>query len=155
MPIRFAKLEDVPALVAVGQQYHDMTRFRQFDYNPNKVNKALTDIITLGQNKYVFLVAEDSSKKLVGVLLGVLEQHIFSEQLTASVMHYDVLPEARMGGYGIRLLKAFEQWAKNRKVAEIAFGFNSGIPETVAKTQWPMRLGYVFVGPNYVKSLRV
>jgi hypothetical protein len=32
-------------------------------------------------------------------------------------MYYDVLPDKRMGGYGVRLLKAFEQWCKNREVA--------------------------------------
>jgi GNAT superfamily N-acetyltransferase len=154
MPIRFAKEEDITELVEAGRRYHSLTRFKKFDYNADKVRKALTDILTLGQNRYVFFVAEDATDRIVGVLIGVLEQHIFSEQLTASVMHYDVLPEARMGGYGIRLLKAFEQWAKNREVAEIAFGFNSGTPDSIEITKWPMRLGYVFVGPNYVKPLQ-
>ena len=55
--------------------------------------------------------------KLYGPDLAVLERHIFTEQWTASVMHYDVLPERRMGGYALRLMKAFEQWAANRGIS--------------------------------------
>jgi hypothetical protein len=40
-------------------------------------------------------------------------------------MYIDVVPEARMNGYGVRLIKVFEQWAKNRDAFEICFGMNS------------------------------
>jgi hypothetical protein len=33
-------------------------------------------------------------------------------------VHYDALPDKRMGGYGVRLVKAFKQWSKNRKVEQ-------------------------------------
>ncbi|HEX5952325.1 MAG TPA: hypothetical protein VFY94_04035, partial [Rhodanobacteraceae bacterium] len=108
MAIRFATIDDVPALVAIGQRMHALTRFRSLDYKPAKVAQALSDVITKGQHKYVFFVGTGAEGRIVGGLLGVLEQHIFSDQLTASVMHFDVLPEARMGGHGVRLLKAFE-----------------------------------------------
>jgi GNAT superfamily N-acetyltransferase len=151
MSIRFAKLEDIPALVEGGRRMHALTRFRQFDYNEAKVTRAFADLIERGAQKYAFLVAEDSSANVVGALIGVLEQHIFSDQLTASVMHFDVLPEARMGGYGVRLLKAFEQWAANRKVAEITFGINSG--EELAKlSKFAQRMGYHKIGENFVKG---
>ncbi|MBA4178327.1 MAG: hypothetical protein C0505_17485 [Leptothrix sp. (in: Bacteria)] len=71
-------------------------------------------------------MTEAGEGQIVGALIGVLEQQIFSEALTACVIHFDVLPEARMGSYGVRLLKAFERWATNRKVIEIGFGVNSG-----------------------------
>ncbi len=56
----------------------------------------------------------------------MLERQIFSDLLTASVMHFVVLREKRMSGYGLRLLKAFEQWARNRKAMEIGFGITGG-----------------------------
>jgi hypothetical protein len=90
----------------------------------------------------------------VGALLAVLEKHIFSDQLTASIMHYDVLPEKRMGGYGARLMKAFELWCNNRKVAEINFGINSAdnASELALLGQFATKLGYTKVGENYVKG---
>lgn len=152
MPIRFATLQDVPALVELGARMHPLTRFKAFTFRPERVAASLAHIIGQGQGKYVFLVAVDSQAKVVGGLVAVLEQHIFSEQLTASVMHYDVLPEARMGGYGVRLLKAFEQWCANRKVAEINLGINSGgNMDNVAG--FVRRMGYEKVGENFVKGM--
>jgi GNAT superfamily N-acetyltransferase len=151
MAIRLAQPEDVPALVAIGQRMHALTRFRNLDYKPAKVAQALIDAITKGQHKYVFFVATGAESRIVGGLLGVLEQHIFSDQLTASVMHFDVLPESRMGGHGVRLLKAFETWCANRKVVEIAFGINSGDHLEVLG-RFAGRMGYTKIGENFVKQ---
>jgi GNAT superfamily N-acetyltransferase len=151
MAIRLAKVNDVPALVEIGARMHSITRFRSLDYKPAKVAQALTDAITKGKHKYVFFVATGSEGKVVGGLLGVLEQHIFSDQLTASVMHFDVLPEARMGGHGVRLLKAFETWCANREVVEIAFGINSGEHLEVLG-RFAGRMGYSKIGENFLKE---
>jgi hypothetical protein len=57
-----------------------------------------------------------------------------------------------MAGYGLRLMKAFEQWARNRKVAEISFGVNSG--EGYAQVgSFARRIGYQPVGENFIKSV--
>lgn len=151
MTIRFAKLDDVKDLVEGGRRMHALTRFKHLDYNAEKIARSFTELITKGQNKYVFFVADDSKGHVVGALIGVLEQHIFSDQLTASVMHYDVLPESRMGGYGVRLLKAFEQWCANRKVVEIAFGINSGEHLDVLG-RFATRMGYARAGENFAKQ---
>ena len=44
----------------------------------------------------------------------LLIHFMLSQQLTASTVHYDVLPAKRALGSGVRLLKAFEQWCENR-----------------------------------------
>ncbi|WP_428507395.1 GNAT family N-acetyltransferase [Roseateles sp.] len=150
MPIRMATLADIPQLVEGGRRMHALTRFKHFDYNAERVAKAFESLITQGQHKYVFMVAEGAEQRVVGALIGVLEQHIFSEQLTASIMHFDVLPEARMGGYGVRLLKAFERWAENRHVVEICFGVNSETA-SIDVGCFAGRLGYSRVGVNYIR----
>ena len=153
MPIRFATVADIPALVEGGKRMHALTRFRSQPYIEAKVAKAFEALITQGQGKYVFLVAEDGERRVVGALIGVIEQQIFSDAWTASVMHYDVLPEARMGGYAVRLLKAFETWAHNRDAIEISLGVNSG--EALEKlSEFVLRMGYRKVGENYVKDNR-
>lgn len=152
MAIRFATAQDIPALVALGKRMHAITRFNRFEYRGDRVAKALHDAIDKGAGRYVCLVAEDGGKQVVGALLAVLERQIFSELLTASVMHYDVLPEKRMGGYGVRLLKAFELWAANRRVAEIAFGINSG-SEAENVGSFAKKMGFEKVGENFVKAV--
>ena len=57
--------------------------------------------------------------------------------------------------YGVRLLKAFEQWSKNRRVAEINFGINSieEAREMQRLGSFAVRMGYSKVGENYVRAL--
>ena len=154
MTIRFATPADVPALVQLGKHMHAITRFRTLDYDEARVAQTLTAALAQGKERYVCFVSEDSQGQVVGGLLAVLEKHIFSQQLTASIMHYDVLPEKRMGGYGVRLLKAFEQWCKNRQVVEINFGVNSAddADQLALLGRFAIKLGYSKVGENYVKG---
>lgn len=153
MSIRFANLDDIPALVEVGRRMHQLTRFRNLAYDEDKVHQSLTDVLRRGQHKYVCFVAEDGNKEVIGGLLGVLEQPLFSDQLVATVMYFIVLPERRLGGYGVRLLRAFEQWARNRSVVEIGFGVNSG--EAFERIErYVQRMGYRKVGGNYARSLK-
>jgi GNAT superfamily N-acetyltransferase len=152
MGIRFATLDDIPALVALGRRMHAITRFRTMPYDEGRVARSLRAALDQGKERYVCFVAEDSEGQVVGGLLAVLERHIFTDQVTASVMQYEVLPERRMAGYGLRLMKAFEQWARNRKVAEISFGVNSG--EGYAQVgSFARRIGYQPVGENFIKSV--
>jgi len=60
-----------------------------------------------------------------------------------------------MGGYGVRLLKAFEQWCKNRQVAEINFGINSveEAREMQRLGSFAVRMGYSKVRENYVRTI--
>ncbi len=56
-----------------------------------------------------------------------------------------------MGGWGVRLLRAFEQWAKNRNAIEISFGINS--EDNMQRIgQFATKMGYRKVGENYVRS---
>lgn len=149
--ISLAEPKDLQALVQGGARMHQLTRFKAQPYNAQKVAQSFADLMNAGAvSKYLFLVAENSQNQIVGALTGLVEQQIFSDAWTASVMHYDVLPEARMGGYGVRLLKAFEQWAKNRKVIEITLGVNSGVG-TQGVGVFIQKMGYSKVGENYVK----
>lgn len=152
MPIRFAIPEDIPALVQLGKRMHSLTRFRRYDYDERRVAAALRLALVEHRARYGCFVAEGAGGELAGALLAVLERHIFSEALVASVMHFDVLPEKRMGGHAVRLLAAMEKWAANRGVAEIAFGVNSGVGEE-AVNRFARKAGFVPVGNNFVKLL--
>ncbi len=58
-----------------------------------------------------------------------------------------------MGGYGPRMLKAFENCPPNRQVAEIAFGVNCGAAvERVDR--FAQQMGFESVGSNYVMRIK-
>ena len=153
MAIRLAQLGDLPSLLDGARRMHALTRFRHLPFSDRRVEASFRELIEKGAPRYAFLVASSGSpERIVGALIGVLERHIFSETLIASVMHFDVLPEARMGGHAVRLLTAFEGWCRNRGVAEIAFGTNSGHDERNLVGRFAIKAGYARVGENYVKS---
>jgi len=148
MKIRFAKMEDVPALVELGRAIHAVTRFKQFEFKPERVVGNLTAVIQDKRGIYCFLVAEDASGKAVGGLVGCLERHVFSDQMVATLVHYDVLPEKRMGGAGLRLLTAFRRWAENRGAFELSAGISSGT-DLNKMDRFMRRLGFELTGGNY------
>jgi GNAT superfamily N-acetyltransferase len=151
MPIRFAQISDVPALVEGASRMHALTRFRIYPFSAQKTTDSFASLIHHDKGKYAFFVAENEEKTIVGALIGVIEQQIFTEALTGSIMHIDVVPEARMGGHGVRLIKAFEVWARNRNALEIYFGINSGT-EAQLLGRLALKMGYESVGENFVKT---
>jgi GNAT superfamily N-acetyltransferase len=155
MSIRFADLQDLPALIEGASRMHALTRFRSQPFDAQRVAESFAALIRHGPGgRYAFFIAEGGNRdasRIVGALIGVMEQQIFSPAHTASVMHIDVLPEARMGGHGLRLLKAFEQWARNRGAIELCFGINSET-DTDKLGAFARRMGYRSVGENFVKA---
>ena len=155
MKIRFATLEDIPACVEGGRRMHALTRFSAYDYDAERMARQLRAVIETGQNAHkthCFFVAEDHTGDIVGALIGCVEQHFFSDLLVASVIHYDVLPERRMSGAGLKLLIAFRKWAQNRGVFELSVGVNSGV-ELAKMDRFLRRLGFQQTGGNYSLSL--
>ena len=150
MPIRFATLSDVPALVEGAGRAHASTRFRSQPYDAQKVAHAFTELIEQRQSKYGCFVAEDAAGRVVGALLGSIERQILSDACTASVIHFNVLPESRVGEHAIRLLGAFEAWSMNRGAIEIAFGV--GGTEVQRLGRLARKMGFRSVGGNYVKE---
>jgi len=151
MSIRFATPDDIPVFVEMCRIFHAMTRFSAYDYNPERVAQNLKAVVDIGQNDqgtHCFLVAEDSQGKPIGGLIGCIERHFFSDQPVASIIHYDVLPEKRMGGAGLRLLTAFRKWAENRGAFEISAGVNSGV-ELQKMDRFLRKLGFRQTGGNY------
>ncbi len=152
MSIRLATPADLPALLALSRDTHARSRYAGLPYRAERVQQALLAVMERGQGKYVLLAADNSQPRLVGALLGVLEQALFTDALSASIMYFMVEPAAHMGGHGPRLLRAFELWAGNRGVADINFGINAGM-DAARVARFARRMGYVGVGENLVKEM--
>lgn len=152
MKIRFATMSDVPVFVELGQRFWEMTRFKSYDFNPQRLAANLTALVQDTRGTHCFFVAEDSGGVPVGALVGCVERHFFSDQLVANVIHYDVLPEKRMGGAGLKLLTTFRRWAENRGAHELCAGVNSGT-DLEKMDRFLRKLGFQMTGGNY--SLRL
>jgi GNAT superfamily N-acetyltransferase len=82
-----------------------------------------------------------------------LDQHAIARRKSQAFLEARVTEAveeaARMGGYGVRLIRAFEKWARKRGAVEIAFGVNSEV-ELQSLASMAKKLGYRKVGENYV-----
>lgn len=148
--IRSACKTDLPELIKIGRQIHGQTRFHRFDYDPKRVEDNLKRLIGPGQARgtHCMFIAEDE-QGISGVLAGVVERHLFSDQPVANVMLYYCFPDRRGNGAGLRLLLAYRRWAMNREVFEIGVSVTSGI-ELQRTARFLQRLGFESVGGNFV-----
>lgn len=153
MKIRLATINDIPECVELGRQFHAFTRFREYKFNPDRLSKSLAAVVNDRGGNYVFFVAEDSQGVLVGALIAGLQRHFFSDKVYASIVHYDVLPDKRMSGAGLRLMRAFQSWSKGKNVFELCAGVNSGTNIDVLD-QYFSKLGFQKIGGNYALKLK-
>ncbi|WP_338845114.1 GNAT family N-acetyltransferase [Massilia sp. W12] len=148
MEIRYATAADVKPLAEMGRQVHAQTRFSNFTYQPEKVEKALLQILQYNQGQYGFFVAERKDGSVAGGLVGVIETHIFSDQPVATLVLYEVQSAARMSGVGYRLLLAFRKWAESKQAVELNVGISSGV-ELQKMDRFLKKLGFRITGGNY------
>src|SRR3990172_10836270 len=102
MKIRFATYDDIPPFVELARIFCANTRFRAYDYNPERMAANFKAVIDNPRGTHCFFVAEDSSGTPIGGLIGCVESHFFSDKLVASIIHYDVLPQKRMVEAGLK-----------------------------------------------------
>jgi hypothetical protein len=148
MKIRFATVDDIPQLIEFGRRCHAMTRFRVYNYDALRMEATLRGIIESKSGANCLFVAEGNERAIIGVLVGALDRHFFSDHVVASIVHYDVLPEKRMSGAAVRLLTAFRKWAENRGAFELSAGVNSGT-DLDRTDKFLKRLGFAPTGGNY------
>jgi L-amino acid N-acyltransferase YncA len=154
MNVRLATPADIAALVKVGHRIHSETRYAAYDYNLERVTVNLTDIVCRQQDQHgthAVFIADDHRQEIVGVLIGAIERHIFSDLPVANMLVYYVFPDKRMSGAGFKLLTAFRRWAENGAAFEVCASINSAV-HLERSDRFLVRLGFLRTGGNY--SLR-
>lgn len=141
--VRFATAEDVPDMVAMG------TRFLRTIYAGLIVGDEATMTALahglLANPDGVWLLAERQGV-LVGMLGGLAYRHPMSGEPTAAELCWWVQPEAR--GCGLRLLKRFEQWAREKGAVVLQMIAPTAETETLYQ-----RLGFDRVEVTYQRRL--
>lgn len=155
MKIRFATTDDIGICIGLGRRLQQLTRFARYPYEPIRVEQQLRRLIEIGQQgrkSHCLLLAEADDGQLAGGLIGCIESHIFSSLPVASVIVYGVLPERRISGAALRLMRAFMAWAKQRGAVEINAGINSAL-DTGRSGRFLQKIGFTRTGGHYVFTL--
>ena len=128
--IRHATLQDIPALIDLGQVMHAESRYSVMPYLPSRVERTLHMLMN---GAGCVLVAEVDGE-LVGGFMGACNEHYFSDQKVAGDLAIFVAPEFRGGMLGARLIKSFVEWAQEQGAKIIDTGVTTGVttPQTEA-----------------------
>lgn len=143
MQIRQATQADIDMLTIFANKMVDTTLFTHI--SKERIAKILS-VPTA-----VVFVAE--AKEIVGFICGALHEQFFTQQKFASDMALFVEDQHRGSSAAFRLIKAFENWAKEKGASHVWLGQSVGqnIDNT---TSFYTRLGYTLAGVNTVKELK-
>jgi GNAT superfamily N-acetyltransferase len=86
--------------------------------------------------------------EMCGLYAGYLAPYYFSRELVANDIAWFVVKERRGSRLGLRLLGAFEQWAKDNGASEVRVGYSTDINPS-AFDSLMLKRGYSRVGGNY------
>lgn len=109
--LRMATLSDLPALVAMGRRFHEAKQ-KRYPFRADSTEAFFSKMLSVG----IVFIAEDGF--LVGFAAGEPSNGRY-------VVAHEVFWWSE-GRSGIRLRKAFEQWAKEMGCDEVQFSHPEG-----------------------------
>lgn len=122
--IRAAELSDIAGLLPIAAAMHAESRFRGLDFQGEKM-RALFEHLVQSENGCLLVV--EHAGALHGVLAGGLAQDFFGETVAAFEYGVYVDPARRGSMDGVRLVKAYLAWARERGAVYINMGVTTGV----------------------------
>ena len=149
MIIRKFARRDIPLMARLGRQYWETSNFKTLNFSIKKCH-ALGEIM-LVDKRYFAIVAEEESK-IIGMFMGYISEWPFGDEYIATDLLVYIDPLYRKGATGLRMLKEFEQWAKEQGVNQLRPGTSVGNKKQLLS--FYRRLGYKTVGYSFLKEVK-
>ena len=140
--IRPATHADIPRLIELGAVMHATTNYSHLVYLPEKTGAFLGSLI---DGEGVAFVAEVDGV-LVGGLSGGLTEQWFNNDLIAFDYALFVEPGRRQGLIAMKLVLAFQEWARLQGAKQIHMGVTTGV-HVSGTARLYSRLGFKYDGP--------
>jgi GNAT superfamily N-acetyltransferase len=147
--IRKFERADIPLMARLGRQYWESSNYKSLKYSIKKCH-TLGEIM-LTDKRYFAVVAEEESK-ITGMFMGYISDWPFGDEWIATDLLVYVDPAHRKGSTGLRMLKEFEQWAKEQGVNQLRPGTSVGNKKQLLS--FYKRLGYKTVGYSFLKEIK-
>lgn len=143
--IRKATIEDIPAIVRMGERLHNESSFSPISYCGERVAQAASALISHG-----FAVMAETDGTVIGGMMGdVLTPWYSTERMGIDYTLY-IEPEHRNGILAIRMVRMFEEWCKSMGAVQIRPGVSTG---HMSAGKLYRALGYQQVGECFVKNV--
>lgn len=126
-------VEDALAIIEFGVQAHKETRYGNAKYSKEGVFHLLS-LIKQYPDKFFIAYTKNANEEITGLLMGQLSVEYFSGRTIANDLGMFVHPIHRGGTIFYRMLKSFEQWAKEHGASKMILYHSTGIePEKTKK----------------------
>ena len=150
MNIERATAEDIPEMVRLSSLMHKESAYSKFNFDAVKL--ANNFAFWVNNPDYFVVIAKDDNGETVGGYCGYVTEYFFGKDLIACDLGLFIDPERRGGMTAIRLIKAFEDWAKSRGAKEVCPGTTTMVaPERTSRLY--ERLDYKVVGSIFKKEV--
>ena len=150
MKVRMAKPEDIPLGIAMSRVFYEEGDYEGGLFEPPAAEKFAMEIME-SPNGFC-CIAEDDKGAIRGMHLGGIVQHMFGTTGQAISYIFFVEPSSRGGTAGRRMVREFEDWAREKGVIDVLAGIDSGINIDRTKGFYEA-LGYKTVGYQFKKLL--
>jgi hypothetical protein len=151
LSISLATVNDIPELIKLSKALHQLTIYKQFNFNESKVEGLLKKAITGDVKDGLVLVSWDL-EKINGLLGALVMEPMYSTDKLASEWVWWVDPSCTNSKKKlVKLLEGYEYWAKNvAKCKAILVGRMYGFDNS---ENYLKRKGYTLSEKAYLKEL--
>ena len=147
MLVRQATLQDLPRLSACGREFYTSSKVLR-EFNIERFCETWTVLLSNGTG-VIFLLCD--GEEITGTIGGMAHKDLYSNDIIGQEFFWYVLEESR--GAGVRLYRAFENWAKERGCSRLRMGYLvDSMPEKVGR--FYERLGLEADEVVYSKELK-
>ena len=124
MQVRSAKLPDVPALVALGQEFiSEAPNYSSRKFDANALRQNLESVVN-GQGA-IFVV--EAGAEIVGGIVCLTAKDWFNDDVIAFEQVFYISPTYRTTQAPFLLIDTFIAWSKNMGASRIQCGTTTGI----------------------------
>jgi GNAT superfamily N-acetyltransferase len=153
MKIRFAKLQDLKAIMELGQKMMAESRFDIYSFNAEKTQRLIKGMLTRQPATDCILLAESNDGALVGMLAGYMVDFFFCDGSVVQDRVYYVLPEYRGTSAAFKLILAFRRWAESKRASELSINMSVAI-DMPRFNKFMNHLGFSCCGSNFAMQLK-
>jgi len=135
MAVRRAEnANDITRMIELGAKMHHESVYSKYDYD-KKYLQHYGEHMLKHPEEYGLFLAEDGDGEITAMVAGFISPLYFNPEVkVAHDFFLYVHPQMRGGLSAVKLMRAYEKWAKQAGASEVSMGITAGIAnETAAK----------------------
>lgn len=149
--IKKATLQDLDKVFKISKRLylHSTNHIRVYKWDDDTALCTLREFIT---GKHSTILIDENDGDLRGFIMAQLTTPYAGTNVIANDIAFFVIPEFQGGTTALRLIKAYEKWARRAGATHIELGVSSGV-DTERTLSMYSYLGYAPSSVTYIKEL--